>query len=166
MLKNLHTSIGGKSAASFNKAGYFFVRRLTRWKNVNLSCNGEAVRVRSLIRRWTNARNKKEWKRRRIWTPLYSVFHRGYRCYGQVGCGIFNSRVQNYIAEFCSRNECTNFFFSNLTQICAFKNWAYFQLTGTRPVNLHPLFLKIGHPAFWKLGTLFFEKIRVQKKTR
>ena len=32
-----------------------------------------------------------------------------------------------------------------------------------RPVNLHPLFLKIGHPAFWKLGTLFFEKSRVQK---
>ena len=32
-----------------------------------------------------------------------------------------------------------------------------------RPVNLHPLFLKIGHPAFWKWGTLFFEKSRVQK---
>ena len=32
-----------------------------------------------------------------------------------------------------------------------------------RPVNLHPLFLKIGHHAFWKSGTLFFEKNRVQK---
>ena len=33
----------------------------------------------------------------------------------------------------------------------------------TRPVNLHPLFLKIGHPDFWKSGTLLFEKNRVQK---
>ena len=36
-------------------------------------------------------------------------------------------------------------------------------LVHSRPVNLHPLFLKIGHPAFWKLGTLLFEKNRVQK---
>ena len=33
----------------------------------------------------------------------------------------------------------------------------------TLPVNLHPLFLKIGHPTFWKSGTLLFEKNRVQK---
>ena len=36
-------------------------------------------------------------------------------------------------------------------------------LQPSRPVNLHPLFLKFGHPAFWKSGTMLFEKNRVQK---
>ena len=33
----------------------------------------------------------------------------------------------------------------------------------SRPVNLHPLFLRIGHPVFWKLGTLLFAKSRLKK---
>ena len=34
----------------------------------------------------------------------------------------------------------------------------------SRPVNLHPLFLKIGCPVFWKLGTLFFFKSRLKNR--
>ena len=37
------------------------------------------------------------------------------------------------------------------------------QNQANRPVNLHPLFLKIGHPAFWKSGTLLFAKSRLKK---
>ena len=33
----------------------------------------------------------------------------------------------------------------------------------TRPVNLHPLFLKIGHPAFWKFGHPAFCKKQAEK---
>ena len=32
-----------------------------------------------------------------------------------------------------------------------------------RPVNLHPLFLKIGHPAFWKMGLPAFCKKQAEK---
>ena len=32
-----------------------------------------------------------------------------------------------------------------------------------RPVNLHPLFLKIGHPAFWKMGHPAFCKKQAEK---
>jgi hypothetical protein len=32
-----------------------------------------------------------------------------------------------------------------------------------RPVNLHPLFLKMGHPAFWKIGHPAFWKKQVEK---
>ena len=33
-----------------------------------------------------------------------------------------------------------------------------------RPVNLHPLFLKIGHPAFWRMGHPAFCKKQAEKK--
>ena len=36
----------------------------------------------------------------------------------------------------CSRTQCKNLLFKSVLGHC--------------PVNLHPLFLKIGHPAFWK----------------
>ena len=88
-----------------------------------------------------------------------------------------NLKKANSGSNFHNKNSRKSFFFN--TQNFVLPWWyghglwtGYFRLNYqrpfrySRPVNLHPLFLKIGHPAFWKLGTLLFEKKNRGKRSK